>query len=338
MPAPNPDARSRWTVRLLESGEVRSAWDVFVSRSEQANPFTTTTWLESSAAALDLHLDFWVVLKGQEWVSAVAMPHRHAMGRKWFRGLPLAAYSTVVHRERTSGHAASRESERIEAGRALAQALSRNYRLISLLLSPTLRDVRPWQWEGWTAKPRYTCVLGLDPLPVPTDSVRRHVRKCVESGVRFDGAWDLDSFWGVFEETRERQGFDVRLGRERFFGLAKSLKDAGLAWMATARTAPGEPVSSQIMLGMPGTPTAFMWLAGTRREQLASGVSAWLMLEIASELARRGHRQWDLCGADYPNVARFKSELGSALQPYFQVESPRSTLESLAWRWKRRYA
>jgi len=198
--------------------------------------------------------------------------------------------------------------------------------------------VRGWQWEGWRATPRYTCVLDLESPAKPADSVRRHVRKCVEAGTKFETTWDLETFWSIFDETRERQGFGASLDRGAFFTLAGRLGEAGLAWMATARTASGDPVSSQIVLSIPGTPSAFMWVAGTRREHLPSGVSAWLMLEIAAEARRRGHRVWDLCGADYPSIARFKRELGAKLEHYFQVDAPRSAFERLALGLKRRHA
>src|SRR5262249_9137974 len=82
--------------------------------------------------------------------------------------------------------------------------------------------------------------------------------------------------------------------------------------------------TSQIVLSIPDTPGAFMWTAGTRESALSSGVSAWLMVEIAKEARRRGHSYWDLCGADFPSVARFKSELGGELTHYFQADAPRS--------------
>ncbi|MBI1798700.1 MAG: GNAT family N-acetyltransferase [Candidatus Eisenbacteria bacterium] len=338
MNEPSAEEPSRFEVRCLDPAEVDARWDAFVTRSDQANPFATRAWLRSAAETVGASVDHWVVLKGQEWIAGLAIPFRRAFGSVVYRGLPLAAYSSVLFRGSEGGSSSSAESERLEAGRTLARALARRYRLASLMLVPSIDDVRAWQWEGWRAIPRYTCTLDLTAPGRPADSVRRHVRKCAEAGVTFDRAWDLEKFWSILDETRERQGFKVSLSRASFFALAKSLRDAGLAWMATALSAGGEAVSSQIVLSVPGTPGAFMWVAGSRRSHLASGVSAWLMLEIAAEAGRRGHRFWDLCGADYPNIARFKRELGATLGHYFQVEAPRSALERWVMSVKRRHA
>ena len=330
----NPPAgnASSFEARRLEPG-VDARWDAFVRESPQANPFAMSGWLHAAAESAHVSLDRWAVVKGEEWVAVLAVPHRPLLGRTVYRGLPLAAYSTMLQRASSAS-----ESDRLESTRRLAETLKRHYRLTSLLLSPTLDDVRAWQWEGWSATPRYTCVLDLVSPAKPADSVRRHVRKCVEAGTKFETTWDLETFWVIFDETRERQGFGASLDRATFFALATKLGNAGLAWMATARTASGEPMSSQIVLSIPGTPTAFMWVAGTRGAHLSSGVSAWLMLEIAAEAARRGHHTWDLCGADYPSIARFKRELGAALQHYFQIDQPRSPIERLALGLKRRHA
>lgn len=338
MSDPPADEQSRFEVRRLEPAEIEARWDAFLARSDQANPFSTRVWLGAAAETVGASVACWGVLKGQEWIACLAVPFRRALGRSLYRGLPLAAYSSILYRPGVGGSPSSIESERLEAARALAQTLARHYRLTSLLLMPSVEDARAWQWEGWRTTPRYTCTLDLTSPGRPADSVRRHVRKCADAGVRFDREWDLEKFWSIFEETRERQGFGLSLEQAPFFALAQKLGDAGVAWMATARTAGGEPVSSQIVLGVPGTPQVFMWVAGTRRAHLASGVSAWLMLEIAAEAARRGHRTWDLCGADYPSIARFKRELGATLGHYFQVDAPRSVLENLAVQLKRRHA
>src|SRR5262249_14137960 len=176
---------------------------------------------------------------------------------------------------------------------------------------------------------RYTYVLDVSqPLQVSA-TVRPRLRKAQEAGMRLVGDWDMDAIWTVFAETQGRQGFGVRLTRPSFSRLAQSLHDGGLARMEIAVAANGEPAAGHIVLAVPGTPTAYQWIAGTHSRYLPSGVSAWQTVESAAELGRRGLRAWDLCGADLPSVARFKSDLGAELVAYYQVEAPRGPVESL---------
>ncbi len=312
----------------LGDAKLRSKWDSFVARSPQANPFAASSWLLNAAPAVGAAVEVWVAAKGDEWIAAVPITHRDRFGARFFLGLPLAAYNSYLYRAATGGHPSRTTTEHLEATQALADGIGRRVLNLNHLLHPSIDDVRPWVWKGWSATPRYTYLLDLTGgLPV-TDSVRRHVRKCQESEMHVVWDWDLDRFWSVFSETKDRQGFGLRMDQQHFSRLADALHEAGIAWMATALTARGEPAAGQIMLSIPETPAVFMWTAGARSAYLSTGVSAWLMLEIAAEAHRsRGHVTWDLCGADLPGVARFKSELGGALCPYFEIRPPVSWLE-----------
>jgi Acetyltransferase (GNAT) domain len=328
--APSPPAYEARRLSLPDDG-VR--WEEFVRASREAHPFATLAWLEGAAEATGAGFDLWAVTKGEEWIAAAAVTYRTRAGLRVHFGPPLAAYSPIVYRRIESTTPWSKSTEHARATAALAEALSGAYRSLSFLLPPSIDDVRPFTWAHWDARPRYTYVLDVTrELPV-ADSVRRHLRKCRESGCTLSTDWDFDRFWEVFDETRKRQQFGIRLDRETFRRLAERLHHAGVAWMVSGMLG-GQMASSQIVLSIPGTAGAFMWTAGTRQEALSSGVSAWLMVEIAAEVRRRGHSTWDLCGADFPSVARFKSELGGTLEHYFQIDAPRSGVER-AVRWAR---
>jgi hypothetical protein len=250
------------------------------------------------------------------------------MGGRWHLGLPLASYNSFVYRPSASSHPESVTQEHLEVSRALIQATHGRLKNWDLMLVPSITDVRPWLWSGWTARPRYTYVLDLSrPLPV-SHAVRKHLRKCQDAGMKLDGEWNLDALCAVFDATQERKGFGLRLTADRFRRFAGELHEAGLASMQVAHAADGEPAAGHVLLAVPGTDACFHWVVGTHSRYLTSGVSAWLMVETAAEMARRGFRSWDLCGADFPSIARFKSNLGGTLVPYFQVEAPRGTVDA----------
>jgi hypothetical protein len=319
---------SEYAVRRLEGEADLRQWDAFVAASPQANPFSTTSWLTSAAEAAGAEIEIWVAAKGESWFAGVALSTRRAGGR-WHLGLPLASYNTFVYRPRASSHPESVTLEHLEVTHALIDGTRGRMKNGNLMLVPSITDVRPWMWSGWSARPRYTYVLDLSkPLPV-SHSARKHLRKCQDAGMTLDSAWNLDALCSVFSATQERKGFAVRLSPERFRKLSEGLQAGGLATMLIARTAQGEPVSGHVLLSVPGSTDTFHWVVGTHSSYLTSGVSAWLMVETAAEMTRRGFRSWDLCGADFPSIARFKSNLGGTLVPYFQVEAPRGSIDGL---------
>jgi hypothetical protein len=321
--------RSRFTLEHTPWSAVAGRWAEFHARSGAVDPFASRAWLETLSRAAGLAVDAWVVKKGDEWIAALAVPHRPWFGRRIAAGLPLAAYSPLVTRPPANGHPASRTTEHLDATSQIARELPRAYELIDLLLPAEFDDVRGWTWNGWSARPRYTYVLSLTTELRLADSVRRHLRKCREAGYEVDLNWSFDAFWDPFEATRRRQGFTTRLERSTLASAANDLHAAGEAWMVGIRAPDGRWVASQILVGGASSPTTGMWLAGSHDDALASGASSFLMVASAEEARRRGHRAWDLCGADLPGVARFKAELGADLRSYFQVSGPRSPLGSL---------
>jgi Acetyltransferase (GNAT) domain len=284
-------------------------------------------WLEPAASNAGATLDYWVVQKGDEWVAALPVTWKRRFGRPFYAGLPLAAYSTILYRPTTGGHPASTTREHLEVTEALLTEVARRCSMTSLLLSPTIDDARPWIWSRWRTLPRYTYVIDLRSEMKLTDSVRRHVRKCEEGGFRISDEWDLPRFQSALNETKQRQGFDLAISPESLRVLAHSLREARLAWMRSALDPRGELAASQIVLSIPGTERACMWVAGASNQHLQSGASSWLMVKIAEAAKQRGHASYDLCGADIASVARFKAELGGRLVHYFQVDAPRNWME-----------
>jgi len=327
MAEPETTVESKYVVRPLEGEADLERWQTFMAASPQVNPFSMSAWLEAAGREVGAASEIWIAEKSGEWMAGVPLTSRRLAGR-WHMGLPLAAYNTFHYRPARDAHPSSMTSEHLEASRALIEGTRGRLKNWDLMLSPTIDDVRPWIWEGWTAKPRYTYVLDLTRPLALTHAVRKHLRKCQEASFTFDSSWNLDALCSVFGATIERQGFGMRLTMEAFRRISDRLHEAGVAIMGIARTAEGEPAAGHILLSVPGVPVSFHWAIGTHARFLTSGVSSWLMVETAAELARRGFVTWDLCGADFPSIARFKSNLGGTLAHYFQVEAPRGRLES----------
>jgi hypothetical protein len=48
------------------------------------------------------------------------------------------------------------------------------------------------------------------------------------------------------------------------------------------------------------------------------------MMQVIQKACERDLQQWDLCGADYESIARFKASLGGKLTGYYELIGPRS--------------
>jgi hypothetical protein len=313
----------------LRTTEHAARWDAIVRASPQANPYSTSRWARAVHDAIGIEHDLWIVEKGEAWLGGVLVPVRSRFGQRAGVVTPVTAYSSPVYAESLYKSALPSKvtANLIEVGKPLAEAVASSYSAARHVMLPAVSDVRPWQWSGWTATPSYTFHLDIArELPL-SHSVRKHVQKCERNGAQVSDTWDFDAFWSVQESTVVRQGVRLGVTRDELFAMTDAMHRAGLAWMLTARDADGSVLSSRVLLGIAGTSTVFDWVAGSDATKLSTGASPWLMTKVAQEAARRGFTYWDLCGAQFESIAKFKGEFGGALVHGFVVSAPPSLAE-----------
>jgi hypothetical protein len=246
-------------------------------------------------------------------------------------GVPVTPYSAILYSSSafSSTYPAKNTSEHIALSRSLIRAIRTEFRSLDLNLAPGLNDVRPWIWDGWHAEPTFTYLLSLkDELRI-SYSVQSYARKCERSGARASTGWNLDDCWSLLEKTFARQGISIGLNRAQYFALAQTLYDSNLAWMVTVYNAASQPVASRVQLSVPGSDTAYDWVAGTNPAAFTTGASPWNVLKVIEECRNRGYAYWNMCGANYETIAKFKSEFGGDLVHGFSLRSPRPLLYSL---------
>jgi hypothetical protein len=317
--------------RVFRANEtlVAERWDEFVRQSPQCNPFATRVWLDAITEATGMTCDIWVAAKGDQLVAGVPILVERRRGRRFGCVPLLTPYTSYLygHQLYESTYPSKTTTTLIEVTKSLATPIRKAYWRVTQKLLSDVDDVRPWRWDRWLACPHYTYHMDLSEEWRVSHAVRKHVRKCEEGGFQVSWDWQIERFWETFLRTQERQGFSVPMTLSVFARLANKLHDAGLAWMATSLTSNGETVASRILLSIPGTADVFDWVAGTESSALSSGATPWLMTRIGAEAKRLGYLRWDLCGADFESIARFKGELGGKLIHYFEVRTPNRFVE-----------
>lgn len=317
------------TVRKLGSGEW-PVWEHLTLNALHMTPFASSAFLQVAAKLFDRDLSAYVALRGNEVLAGVAVFGRAYCGSRVVALVPATTYSAIVYAKSafSSTYPAKNNSEHIAISRALVTAIRSDFRSLDLSLVPGLEDVRPWVWDGWRAEPSFTYLLDLTRELRPSYSVHKNARKCERSGARVSTEWKLEDCWSLIQQTLERQGIGG-LTRAQFFQLAQSLHDSGMAWMVTVYDAQNQPVASRVQLSLPGADTVYDWFAGTSSAAFAIGASPWNVLKVMDECRERGYSYWNMCGANYEAVAKFKSEFGGDLVHGFSLRSPRPLMMSI---------
>jgi hypothetical protein len=189
-----------------------------------------------------------------------------------------------------------------------------------LHLPPEIRDVRPWAWDGFMVGVRYTYYLDF---PVNVGRIeggtRRHGDKALRLGMTVERVTDVRPVTECLAETAARQHFALFPGQHELDAARRLLGDEHLR-MYVCFDRQGRAASCCVVLHAPGA-RAIEWLAGTAGHGLAEGAAPLLHRVVFDDLAQAGAAGIDLCGANNPSVAAFKSRWGSQLTPNYTVRT-----------------
>lgn len=203
----------------------------------------------------------------------------------------------------------------------------------ALAFSPIVDDVRPFQWCGFQAEPRYTYFVDLRNFSEDADpSVHNKIRKAQKNGYTCEITTDFDAVQGCLAEAEVRKIFDHKVDAHGLMDLHRLMgADAFLAILC--RSVNGEPVGARLQMFCAGG-VAYDWSAGVKTDALRNGVNNLLCDFSFKTLAQRGCISFDFCGADIPSVAAAKEGWGGRLVTYYRVRrrSLRSVLhEGYVW-------
>ncbi|MGI9175768.1 MAG: GNAT family N-acetyltransferase [Rhodothermales bacterium] len=297
----------------VERSDVRQAWADLLAASPQRTPFSTLAYAEALHEALGVSYRLAGVYEG-ETLAAGALLYERPLGP--YRRVvipPLTPYTPVLLREplrEVDVHARRSPLD------ALVRLLESRYHHLALHLHPSLKDVRAFQWAGWSARPFFTYRQALGGADVLRRTASRNVRRLAGSG-----SWHVaeapdavEVMLSLGEASFNRQERSLPVEAIRLRRLMTSLLASGLARLFTASQARGVAEGALVVL-RDGT-TAHDWFVGSR----PGPARACLTYDVLLQLHDEGVRCYDFGGANTPSIAEFKRRFGGTLTPYYRVE------------------
>lgn len=295
-------------------------WDEFVATSGSGTVFHTTAWLSATGKPYSVFVPRSGAIGG-----GVVVGERRIAGLRLARGIPLTPYvGLVIEGE---GITIAERSQQKQTAADAADFLKRNYDAVALSLSPGVRDVQPFIWEGYDVSVRYTYVADITDVDAcwkrmdPTR--RRNVRKAEKEGVVVKREDDIDSMLHLVSLTYARQGRTPRflVYAER---LWHRIKAADLGGLFLARDAGARPIAGALITwdGRRG----YYLLGGVdpKASSAAGAAVLWHAMRCCAE--ERGLSEFDFEGSNVPDIERFFRKFGGALVPRFEVRWVRPAL------------
>jgi lipid II:glycine glycyltransferase (peptidoglycan interpeptide bridge formation enzyme) len=165
------------------------------------------------------------------------------------------------------------------------------------------------------------------------NDIRTQVRSCRRKGVKVERSTDAEVLYQLYRQTYEKQGRRVYISQASFCELCDVLEGQKRLVMYVARMG-GHAVSGLgVVKDYRGV--AHEWVAGTDPDYLQLGAAPFVLWTAIEDLSEEGFHRFDLDGANVPSIARFKSQLGGELTPYYELMNQSLKAKIFDWGWKR---
>ncbi|GEM_PF-2159398 len=192
--------------------------------------------------------------------------------------------------------------------------LKNTYKRINIRLPLNFRDIRPFIWQHFDLKIRYTYIKDLSDFDYHSN-IKRILKKANESfAFKNDTDWDL-----VWEHhIKDLRNFNISKNKiDKYLLFFKGIKELG-ALKTFNIYYNGNFISSVLAIIDKSSKRAYFPLIGTT-DSAANGASAKLYHFSLETLKGIGILKVDFCGANMKTIARFKQKFNPSLRMYYEV-------------------
>lgn len=272
------------------------------------------------AAVADLHQAEayqLVCRKGEQLVAVLPVFEKKNLGLRRMIS-PVSAYYQGLWFNWEEGRDANRNLlDELHICTVISDYLLKRYQRIQLNLAPHNYDVRGFTWSGLKALPLYTFVQDLAEPSDPLKDERKKLRLAQKQGYELEERFAPEEFIRLLRDlhTRKHQHFGVPYPELQ--NWMKQLHEKGLLTQFNLMQAQ-EIASSNIVLKSSSSGIAYTILRSTRPDDLKTGAST-LHSQLLTAKLKPGFAYLDFCGANNPEVARFKAAMGFQLKVFFQL-------------------
>ncbi|HNZ07528.1 MAG: GNAT family N-acetyltransferase [Candidatus Cloacimonetes bacterium] len=274
--------------------------------------------MTEAARLQDLEPRLLVARKGQFRAAELPLYERRRLGSVTLQTASGSYYQGLRCWHQQESPAPRRLLDELQISSAIAVWLKDRYRRLLFNLSPENTDVRGFTWNLLKATPLYTFIQDLSLDIHPLRDEREKLRRADERGYSFECRLDVDAFLELSDAMFERKGHHAYTRADKMKDYITSLHQAGLLEQYNV-CLDKRVVSANILLSG-SDDLAYTVLRASHRDEMRNGVSLWHTSQLLQSLKGR-YQKLDLCGANVPEVARFKAAMGLSLVAFYRISS-----------------
>jgi len=301
-------------IRLLKDDEL-SSWDNLVSNSVGGTFFHKMLWLKQSAKLSNKKLNVVGFVKSNSILGGC--PLYISTLNKLFKIGATNEYMSPY-----GGFVFKRKLKKKKYPSILSKfsdyISKQNFDYLSIISSPEILDMRSFSWDNtFSSKVYYTYLLNLtEEISISRDA-RRNIKKATEAKIKIEKSEDILLFYKLLTQTFRAQKLPVPIRKEDLCKIFKTLikNNGGEMWIA--KTKEGKAIAAEIFTY--DSKRAYRWSAATH-PYLKGGAYYLLLYIVLNNFKQRGFGEFDLLGANIPQLSKFITSFNPQLRPYFNIQ------------------
>lgn len=311
-------------IEFREIKENFAEWDKFVDSSPQQNLFSSSSWKSLVESSTSYKGHIFAFYRANQIVAGCLLFSIKKGPFKIIFQPPLTPFTTLLFEKKNTDRASKLESFQKDVIEILDEKLQ-SYACCFLLMSPSIKDVRPFSFNKWSSRVNYTYVVDIsntEKLWESLDKAAKYdIKKAEENSIRIEASKDSGAFYELYKKTFERQGIK-KFSSKKMIDSILALKESRL-YLAKKE---GKALAGAIVLFDKDIAYYLLAASESSSKEKAPSLLLWSVIKDCSKTAR----QLDLVGANTPAIVKFKRDFAPELIPYYSVEKYNSKLAKAA--------
>ena len=317
--------------------ELDKEWERFIISSPDLSVYLMKDFLENTCERIGSYKCY----RGKELRAVVALSEDNK-GKSSVKS-DFLIYSGVCFGKPTNNQSRSQQiSERFDLSVFIIEELIKIYDAFQFQLSPSINDIRPFQWHNYgqlynrcEVNIRYTSYLNISDFKnaktleeieaynQSSVSRRQQIRYAKNENITTNEFLDIEMFLSFYKTTLENQSITLEKEylRKLHYLLNKLVLNKRVK-MFLSKTSDGEPGSIAIF-GIDQLRAYYLYGA-TNPKSSSESTGTAVLWDSFYKLASMNIEEVDLEGVNSPKRGWFKLSFGGILVPYFTVKYPNS--------------
>lgn len=300
-------------------------WNTLLDSSPQATPFHRHEFLSVVADHVNATLHPLVGVDGSDPIGLFPVFETRKGGVRAAFSPPPDLKISYLGPALLDAEAGAERQERHRAfGRAAIQWIHDqvNPSYVSVRTSPRYSDPRPFDWNGFDLRPRFTYAVDLDRsaddlFEAFTSDVRQNVRNATDAGCEVStvGVAGVDRIISQVQARHEEQGVPYHVTSAFVEDLVETLPDDAAFVYACERD--GEFLGGNVVLDTAGAVYGWQGVAKPDHDYPVNDLLHWTIMQDAIE---RGTTEYDMVGANDQRLSRYKAKFAPSIRQYHTAE------------------